>query len=101
MGQIVSLPFKLFSSTATFWGGLAHYLWGKGSTEPYLLGKDNNFPYLKPSPTDTAEDALFKQRARIYLYSLAANFYLYDKPHYRKGRYRDRKSTRLNSSHVD
>ncbi|GKY93462.1 hypothetical protein MPSEU_000313700 [Mayamaea pseudoterrestris] len=32
---------------------------------------------------------LFKQHVRIHLYTLTANFYLYDKPHYRKGTYRD------------
>lgn len=89
MGQALSLPLKLVSSTATYWGGLAHYLWGKGRHEPYLVGESGNFPYLKPSPTDTADEALFKQHARIHLFNLAANFYLYDKPHYRKGRYRD------------
>lgn len=89
MGQTLSLPFKLANTTFTFWGGLAYYLWGKGRKEQYLLGKDNNFPYLKPSSGDTEEEALFKQYARIHLFSLASAFYLYNKPHYRKGSYRD------------
>jgi hypothetical protein len=31
---------------------------------------------------------LFKQHARVHLYSLAAEFYIYNKPHYRKPSYR-------------
>ena len=38
---------------------------------------------------DTKETLLFKQHARIHLFNLASVFHLYDKPHYRKGSYRD------------
>jgi hypothetical protein len=48
-----------------------------------------SFAPLRPLPTDTAERRQFKQHARIHLYSLAANFYLYHLPHYRKASYRE------------
>jgi hypothetical protein len=44
---------------------------------------------LQIKSTDLPKEALFKQHARIHLFSLASNFYLYNKPHYRKGSYRD------------
>lgn len=90
MGQALSLPVSLFKTTTTFWGGLAYYLWGAGRHQPYVTGKaERNFPYLKSNPNDTRDEALFKQHARIHLFSLASAFYLYSKPHYRKGTYRD------------
>ena len=89
MGQALSLPFSVLKYTGVFYGGLYHYLCGKGRHSPYLTGADSTFPYLKPSATDTKEQALFKQHARVHLFNLASNFYLYNKPHYRKGSYRD------------
>jgi hypothetical protein len=89
MGQALSLPIKLIKTTMTYWGGFWYYLYGKGRFDEYKIGSESQFPYLKPSPNDTSEEALFKQHARIHLFSLASNFYLYNKPHYRKGRYRD------------
>lgn len=88
MGQALSLPFKIFNHTTTFYGGLFHYLWGAGRRSPYLTGSASTFPYLRAAASDTKEQALFKQHARIHLFSLASNFYLYDKPHYRKGSYK-------------
>lgn len=90
MGQIFSLPFKLVKTTTDFYGGLFHYLWGKGRYSSYTLDrKESTFPYLKPASTDTKEDSLFKQQARIHLYTLASAFYLYNKPHYRKPSYKE------------
>lgn len=89
MGQALSLPVRLMKTTATYYGGLFFYLFGKGRTSPYDLGDESNFPYLRPAAGDSEETSLFKQYARIHLYSLASAFYLYDKPHYRKGSYRD------------
>lgn len=54
-----------------------------------MLKNESTIASLQISPLDTPEEALFKQHARIHLFSLAANFYLYNKPHYRKGSYRD------------
>jgi hypothetical protein len=108
MGQLVSLPFRLAKTTATYWSGLVHYLAGSGRNSSYdLIFQDggqhedpsrskssrpssaSSFAPLRPLPTDTAERRLFKQHARIHLYSLASNFYLYHLPHYRKASYRD------------
>jgi hypothetical protein len=89
MGQIFSLPFKLVKTTTDFYGGFFHYWCGKGRHSEYLLGDDSTFPYLKPEKSDTNEDQLFKQQARIHLYTLASAFYLYNKPHYRKDSYKE------------
>jgi hypothetical protein len=109
MGQLVSLPFRLAKTTATYWSGLLHYLAGSGRKSSYdLIFQDpgpqddpsrsqsssnttssSSLAPLRPLPTDTSERRLFKQHARIHLYSLAANFYLYHLPHYRKASYRD------------
>ena len=89
MGQIFSLPFKLLKTTTDFYGGFFHYWCGKGRHSEYLLGDDSTFPYLKPAKSDTNEDQLFKQQARIHLYTLASAFYLYNKPHYRKDSYKE------------
>jgi len=89
MGGAISLPFKLLKTTSTFYGGLFHYLMGRGRYSPYLLGSESTFPYLKPSSSDTKEQSQFKQHARIHLYTLASSFYLFHKPHYRKGSYKE------------
>ena len=89
MGQALSLPFKIIKYTTIFYGGLAHYLLGAGRTSPYLTGSASTFPYLRADVSDTKEQALFKQHTRVHLFSMASAFYLYDKPHYRKGSYKD------------
>lgn len=89
MGQALSLPFKIIKYTTIFYGGLFHYLWGAGRTSPYLTGSASTFPYLRAAASDTKAQALFKQHTRVHLFSMATAFYLYDKPHYRKGSYRD------------
>lgn len=85
MGQLLSLPFRLSYDTWTYYRGLYHFLCGTGRTQEY---RKDSFPPLAPQPTDSSEQALFKQHARIHLFNLATNFYLYNKPHYRKGSYR-------------
>lgn len=62
-----------------------HYLCGAGRRSQY----DPSCSFLKTSEKDSAEEALFKQHARVHLFGLASAFYLYNKPHYRKGSYRD------------
>lgn len=86
MGQALSLPFALFEYTRTFYAGFFHYLWGTGRSSPYRLGSYSTFALLRSKPSDSQEELLFKQHARVHLYTLAANFYLYNKPHYRKVR---------------
>lgn len=85
MGQVLSI----ISHTKTFYSGFFHYLFGKGRHTPYVKGDDPSLSSLQVSPKDSAETALFKQHARIHLFRLASEFYLYNKPHYRKGSYRD------------
>lgn len=87
MGQALSLPVKLARTTMTYYRGFLHYWCGAGRHSSY--GLQPTFRPLHPSPSDTADERLFKQHARIHLYTLAANFYLYHRPHYRKGSYRD------------
>lgn len=86
MGQVISLPFKLLKHTTTYYRGFLHYWIGKGRHSSY---SSSSFSPLAPKPKDTTEERQFKQHARIHLYSLASTFYLYNKPHYRKGSYRD------------
>lgn len=92
MGQAISLPFELFNWTHTFYSGFFYYLNGKGRKSSYELdgSGDGGLPSkLRPDKGDSQEISLFKQHARIHLFSLASNFYLYHKPHYRKGTYRE------------
>jgi hypothetical protein len=89
MGQALSLPVRLINYTTSFYGGFFYYLWGKGRKSPYELGSASSFPYLCPAQSDSKDLLLFKQHARIHLFSLASAFYLYNKPHYRKGSYKD------------
>jgi len=89
MGQIISLSFKLLRTTADFYGGFFYYLFGKGFHSEYLPGSKTEFPYLRADTSDSKEDLLFKQHARIHLFCLASAFYLYDKPHYRKPSFGD------------
>ena len=88
MGQVISLPFRLLGHTRTFYRGFLHYWCGQGRHSSYELGTKSTFAPLRPAAGDTEKQKLFKQNARIHLYSLASNFYLYHKPHYRKGSYK-------------
>lgn len=85
MGQVYSL----FSTTKTFYSGFFYYLFGAGRHSPYTLGPGSTIASLDIKKSDSDETSLFKQHARIHLFSLASVFYLYNKPHYRKGSYRD------------
>ena len=86
MGQ----AFSILSYTKTYYSGFLYYLFGGGRTSPYLLGDESNtLSSLQIAKSDSPDEALFKQHARIHLFNLASNFYLYNKPHYRKGSYKD------------
>ena len=93
MGNAAALPFRLIGTTLTFYSGFFHYLLGKGRNSPYETNAaDSSFAPLRLRPSsssDSPSDALFKRHARVHLYTLACAFYLWDKPHYRKGSYRD------------
>lgn len=114
MGQVISLPFKLASTTLTFYRGFFHYLLGQGRHSPYLPPSDSESTvpsYLRPAAnvakSNTASSCtvsisssswtipsftqtpLFHQHARLHLYTLASAFYLYHKPHYRKPSYKE------------
>jgi len=90
MGQVLSLPFRLLKHTSTYYGGFFHFLCGKGRHEPYEIDLNKSiYAPLRPSASDGSNERRIKQHTRIHLFNLAANFYLYNKPHYRKGSYRD------------
>jgi len=90
MGQVLSLPLRLANHALTYYRGFFHYLIGAGRNSAYSSDLNEcSFPALKPQPGDSEDQLLFKQHARIHLYSLAAQFYLYDKRHYRKGSYKE------------
>ena len=112
MGQVISLPFKLASTTLTFYRGFFHYLLGSGRNSSYLPPShpDSTVPaYLRPPKSISSDEAqtttsisssswtipsftstpLFYQHARMHLYTLASAFYLYHKPHYRKPSYKE------------
>ena len=51
MGQVISLPFRLASTTLTFYRGFFHYLLGSGRNSPYLPPSHPHStvpPYLRP-----------------------------------------------------
>jgi len=84
MGQAISI----ISHTHTYFAGLLHFTLGRGRWSEYSI-EDCTFSRLQIKDSDSSDEALFKQHARIHLFSLASNFYLYNRPHYRKGSYRD------------
>lgn len=85
MGQ----AFSILRHTKTYYEGFFYYLFGRGRRSQYLSKNKGTIPSLTINDADSKDQALFKQHARIHLFSLASNFYLYNKPHYRKGSYRD------------
>eukprot|EP00934_Nitzschia_sp_Nitz4_P000818 Nitzschia sp. Nitz4//scaffold6_size259037//217602//219005//NITZ4_001116-RA/size259037-augustus-gene-0.306-mRNA-1//1//CDS//3329557019//818//frame0 len=85
MGQAISIV----KHVRTYYSGFFYYLWGHGRNSRYFLKNEATIAPLQITPSDTPDQALFKQHARIHLFSLTSNFYLYDKPHYRKGSYKD------------
>lgn len=88
MGQIVSQPLRLLDYTATYYRGLWYYTCGQGRHGAY--DKEQLPPFLdRLRRNATAAEAVVVQHVRIHLFNLAANFYLYNKPHYRKGSYRE------------
>eukprot|EP01084_Bolivina_argentea_P199543 341429_1 len=88
--QILSLLIMLINTTWIYYTGFYYYWLGAGTKQSYDtdLSSDTTFPPLRISKKDTDSIKLFKQNARIHLYSLASNFYLYSKPHYRKGSFK-------------
>mmetsp|Transcript_2019 Transcript_2019/g.4087 ORF Transcript_2019/g.4087 Transcript_2019/m.4087 type:complete len:456 (-) Transcript_2019:72-1439(-) len=88
MGSVISVPFCLVSHTKTYYSGFFHYLCGKGRTEQYET-QETATSFLPIHPTDSPATILFKQHARVRLFALASNFYLYNRSHYRKDTYRE------------
>jgi hypothetical protein len=86
MGQALSFPFRLWKTTTTYWSGFYHYLCGTGRYCPY---DPFSFRPLQPQEGESLDRSRFKQNARIHLFTLASNFYLYGRPHYRKPSYRE------------
>ena len=80
---VLSVPFEIISHTLSFYQCMLYFL--KGSA-PSM----SSCPFFKADESkDSRDTLLFKKNARIHLYTFAAAFWLYDKPHYRKGSYRD------------
>lgn len=77
----------IIETTWIFYRALYYYAMGAGSRLPYDkdLSSDSTFGPFRVSPKDSLSTKLFKQNSRIHLYSIASNFYLWSKPHYRKG----------------
>jgi len=71
---------KMLKDTASFYGCFFYFLRGN---------PPNPCPYFRVLPSDSASEVLFKKHARIHLYNLAAAFFLYSHPHYRKGSYKE------------
>mmetsp|Transcript_9144 Transcript_9144/g.13268 ORF Transcript_9144/g.13268 Transcript_9144/m.13268 type:complete len:446 (+) Transcript_9144:117-1454(+) len=91
MGNIISSARRVISDTLSYYGCFFHFLLGKGrkaTYEPFSLTSPS-CPYFKPVENDSDDKLQFKKYARLHLYSLASVFYLWNKPHYRKGSYRD------------
>lgn len=80
MGAALSVPLEIVSHTFSFYKGLFFFLRGNAPSA---------CPYFKANDKDSKETLLFKQHARVHLYTFASAFWLWDKPHYRKGSYRD------------
>jgi len=77
--SLVNAAFQIIRDTASFYRCLNYFFRGDGDYA--------SCPYFLPSQNDSKDSALFKKYARIHLYSLSVIFYLWDKPHYRKGSY--------------
>jgi len=76
---------RILSDTYSFYGCFYYFYLGSGKSTPTL----SSCPYFRASPSDTPEQSRHKQYAKCHIYSLALIFYLWDKPHYRKGSYSD------------
>lgn len=79
---IISVPVDIISHTLNFYRCFFYFLNGNPPNPSAC-------PFFQTSGTESPEQKLFQQHARIHLYTFAAAFWLYDKPHYRKGSYRD------------
>mmetsp|Transcript_32642 Transcript_32642/g.75136 ORF Transcript_32642/g.75136 Transcript_32642/m.75136 type:complete len:434 (-) Transcript_32642:395-1696(-) len=84
---IVKGTCQLISDTINYYRCLSYFFSKTGDYE--------SCPYFSPSVDDNEKEALRKRYARIHLYSLALIFYLWDKPHYRKGSYQNDLSDNL------
>jgi len=89
MGQVLSLPFKLLYTTFQYGNSLNSYIFGSERHKPFSSPSKKKFTTPFSSSLSNEKIELFEKNARIHLFSLASMFYLYKKPHYRKGTYRD------------
>lgn len=78
--------FAMMRTVWVYYGGLWYYAVGEGTKLAYDtdLSAQTTFAPLRVTKQDSDAERLFKQNARIHLYSVASNFYLWSKPHYRK-----------------
>lgn len=80
MGALISTPFEILGHTTSYYKGFFYFLRGKSLLE---------CPHFKDKSNDDDEARLFNQHARVHLYTFAADFWLYNKPFYRKPKYCD------------
>jgi len=87
LSHVLLQLFAMLRTVQIYFGGLWYYAAGKGTTLPYEtdLYADSVFAPLRATKADSAADLLWKQRARVHLYHIAAHFFLWDEAHYRKG----------------
>jgi len=57
------------------------------STASTSSASSSSWSIFPSSMLSTTRSSLFYQHARVHLFTLASEFYLYNKPHYRKGTY--------------
>lgn len=81
----------MLHTAQVYYRGLWYYGVGSGTKLPYDtdLSSESTFAPFRVTKHDSDALRLFKQNARIHLYSLASHFYLWSKPHYRKGSFQE------------
>jgi len=89
---MISFAYELIRTTILYYQGFFFYLSGKGRTLPFerKISQEiaTKFPF-QAYANDSKELHRFKQHARIHLFTLASDFYCYDKPFYRKSTYKE------------
>jgi hypothetical protein len=88
LGSLISFAHEIAGTTLLYYRGFFFYLVGQGRTSTYTTLSQTTCPF-KAEPNDSEETRRFKQHARIHLFTLASDFYCYNKPFYRKPVYKE------------
>ena len=89
MGNFISFSHRITRTSLLYYRGFFFYLVGQGRSETYAIHPTSSTCPMKVEPSDSDETRRFKQHARIHCFTLASDFYCYNKPFYRKPLYRD------------